>query len=226
MAVDVTTATRLRYDGVETYLQNELTQGVTTIEFTSTLTADGGAPIDTLVGDEYLALTVLDANYRLMEIVYLTAYESGAVTGTIERGAEGTLDVTHPADNKVVHAATAMDYILVQDHDTDASAHPEILEAANAYTDSELVSHNQPASGAHPEFAKRAGDTFTGDVVFETDVQVDGTLTISEGASLVVNGDLRIEGAGRFFLNGREMIAGNAPPTSPSANTIYIQTFG
>jgi len=224
MPVDVTTATRLRYDGVETYLATQLNQGVTTIEFATILTADGGAQIDTFVGDEYLALSILDANYRLKEIVYLTAYTSSALTGTIERGAEGTSDVTHPVDNKVVHAATAMDYVLVQDHDIDAGAHPEILTAANAYTDAAIAVHNQPDSGAHPEFAKKAGDIFTGDVTFQTDVQVDGVLTIPSGASLTVEGELRING--KFILNGREVIASNTPPTSPSANTIYIQTFG
>lgn len=224
MPVDVTTATRLRYDGVETYLATQLSAGVTTINFTESLKADGGAPIDSLQGDEYLVLTILDENYRLAEIVYLTAYTSGNVTGTIERGAEGTLDVSHPVDNKVVHAATAMDYVLVQDHDIDASAHPEILIAANAYTDAEIAAHDQPDSGAHPGLAKTAGDTFTGDVVFNTNVNVKGTLTIEAGASAVIDGDLVING--RFFLNGREVIASNTPPSSPSANTIYIQTFG
>ena len=223
MAVDVTTATRLRYDGVETYLATQLDQGVTTIQFTTPLTADGGAPIDTLVGNEYLPLTILDANYRLKEIVYLTAYSSGAVTGTIERGAEGTLDVAHPVDDKVVHAATVVDYVLVQDHDQDASAHPEILAAAEAYTDNAITAHNED-SGAHPQFALKAGDTFTGPVVFEQDVQLQGTVTVTSGASLVIDGDLIING--RLFLNGREVIASNAAPTSPSANTIYIQTFG
>lgn len=224
MPVDVTTDTRLRYDGVETYLDTELGAGVTTIQFTTPLSSDGGALIDSFIGTEYLALSILDANYRLQEIVYLTAYSSGALTGTIERAAEGTSDKTHAVGSKVVHSATVVDYVLVQDHDIDANAHPEILAAANAYTDSSIAAHDQPTSGAHPGLAQTAGDTFTGDVVFDTNVNVKGTLTIEAGASAVIEGDLVING--RFFLNGREVIASNTPPSSPSANTIYIQTFG
>lgn len=224
MPVDVTTATRLRYDGVETRLGAELLTGATTIQFTTALTSDGGIEIPSFIGDEYLPLSILDATYRLAEIVYLTAYSQGALTGTIERGAEGTADKTHLVDNKVVHSATVVDYVLVQDHDVSSGAHPEILAAAKAYTDAEITEHNQPDVGSHPEFAKKAGETFTGDVVFDTNVNVKGTLTIEAGASAVIDGDLVING--RFFLNGREVIASNTPPSSPSANTIYIQTFG
>jgi hypothetical protein len=224
MAVDVTTATRLRYDGVETYLANQLDAGVTTIEFTTFLSTDGGTPIDTLVGDEYLALSILDANYRLAEIVYLTAYDAGAVVGTIERAAEGTADRTHPVDNKVVHATTVMDYVLVQDHDIDPTAHPEILTAAMAYTDSERVEHEDPVNDTHPEFAKKAGDTFTGPVIFDGEVTFNNDVTVSAGSVLTVEGDLSI--TGRLFLNGYEITASNGRPASPSANQIHFQTFG
>jgi hypothetical protein len=223
MPIDVTTAKRLRYDGLETYLDLQLDNGVTTIQFTTPLTADGGAPIATLQANEYLPLSILDANYRLAEIVYLTAYTSEALTGTIERGAEGTLDVSHPVGNKVVHAATVVDYVLVQDHDEDAGAHPEILNAAKAYTDGVMADHVADPD-PHPGYAQTAGDTFTGDVVLEQDVTVEGTLTVPAGATLAVVGNLVI--TGRLFLNGREIIASNNPPSAPSSNTIYIQTFG
>lgn len=232
MAIDVTTAKRLRYDGVETYLNAELTPGVTTISFKTALTADGGAPIADIVpnaspneaSSEYLALSLLDANYRLAEIVYLTSYTSGGLTGTVERGAEGTLpNKTHPVNNKVVHAATVVDYVLVQDHDTATNAHPEILSQANAYTDGKLADHIN-AADPHSQYAKKAGDTFTGDVTFNTNVTLKGITTIPAGGQLIVDGELRING--KFYLNGREMLASNTPPPSPSANTIYIQTFG
>lgn len=225
MAVDVTTATRLRHDGVETKLGNDLAQGVTVVEFSEPLTADGGAPIATLLANEYLVLSILDpVTYRLAEIVYLTDYTTNGLTGTIERGAEGTLDVAHNAGSKVVHATTAMDFVLVQDHDESPGAHPEILEAANAYTDAEIVSHNQPDSGAHPGLATTDGPTFTGDVIFEGNVQIDGILNIPVGATLVVDGTIQING--RLILNGREITAANTPPATPSANAIHIQTFG
>lgn len=222
---------RLRYDGVETYLATQLDQGVGTIQFTTSLTSDGGAEIDTLIGDEYLALTILDANYRLAEIVHLIAYDSGALTGTIERAQEGTLDVTHPVDNKVVHAATVQDYVLVQDHDADPNSHPEILAAAQAYTDAEIVEHDDEQTVPHPYFVKRTGDTFEGDVGFGPDsegvattITVEGTLSVPLGAELVVDGDLVING--RLYLNGREIVASNTPPSAPTPNVIYIQTYG
>lgn len=227
MPIDVTTAKRMRYDGIETYLATNLGSGVTTIQFTTALTADGGAPIATLQANEYLPLTILDANYRLSEIVYLTAYTSGAVTGTIERGAEGTLgNKTHPVGNKVLHAATVVDYVIVQDHEGDPTAHSAILTQANAYTDGKMADHIA-AADPHPVYAKKAGDTFTGNVTFsgiDKVVTVAGTLHVPAGATLTVEGDLRV--TGRFFLNGREVIASNTPPPNPSANTIYIQTFG
>lgn len=227
MPIDVTTAKRVRYDGLETYLDLQLSPGVTTIQFTTVLSADGGAPIATLQANEYIALSILDANYRLSEIVYLTAYTSGALTGTIERGAEGTTaDKTHVVGSKVVHAATVMDYVLVQDHDDAVGAHPEILTQANAYTDGVMSDHVN-AADPHSVYAKKAGDTFTGDVTFSGAtkvVTVDGTLRIPVGATLEVLGDLKV--TGRFFLNGKEIIVSNTPPSNPAANTIHIQTFG
>lgn len=224
--------TRLRYDGVETYLATQLEPGVTTIEFTTALVSDGGAPIDTLIGDEYLALSILDANYRLEEIVHLVAYDSGAVTGTIERAQEGTSDLTHPADNKVVHATTVMDFVLVQEHDIDPLAHPDILDAAKAYTDSEIIEHNEELNDPHPYFVKKTGDTLAGDFTLTaTDSNgdsnvftVEGSLQISADAELVVEGDLIVNG--RFFLNGIQISAGDARPTAPQANRVHIQTYG
>ena len=227
MAVDVTTAKRMRYDGVETYLDLQLNPGVTTIQFKTQLSADGGAPIATLQANEYLALSLLDANYRLSEIVYLTSYSSGALTGTIERGAEGTTsDKTHPVNNKVVHAATVVDYTLVQDHNNNPTAHPQILQQANAYTDGKMADHVN-ALDPHTQYAKKAGDTFTGDVIFggtAKKVTINGNLDIPVGASLTVEGELRI--TGKFYLNGREVVASNTVPSAPSQNMIYIQTFG
>jgi hypothetical protein len=226
MAIDPTTAKRVRYDGLETYLNLQLDPGVTTIQFKTALSSDGGAPIATLLANEYVVLTLLDTNYRLAEIVYLTAYSSGALTGTIERAAEGTTAKTHPKDNKVVHAATVLDYVLVMDHNTTPTAHPEILTQANAYTDGKMADHLADPD-PHKVYAKKAGDTFTGSVTFSgvtNTTTVAGILDIPVGATLTVEGDLRI--TGRLFLNGREIVASNTAPVAPSANQIYIQTFG
>lgn len=225
--------TRLRYDGVETYLATQLNAGVTTIQFTQRLETDGGTPIDTLTGDEYLSLSILDANYRLQEIVHLVAYDSEAVTGTIERAQEGTQDRTHPVGNKVVHATTVVDFTLVQDHNTQPGAHQDLLDEAKGYTDQALADHNDENFDdlPHPYFAKKTGDTFTGDVIFSVDddgdpttITVEGSLEIALDAQLVVEGDLVVNG--RFFLNGIEIMAGNTRPAAPAANQVHIQTYG
>ena len=224
--------TRLRYDGVETYLATQLNQGVTTIEFSEPLKQDGdNAFIDTLVGDEYLALTILDANYRLREIVHLIAYDAGAVTGTIERAQEGTSDVTHPVDSKVVHSATVMDFMLVQDHDSDPNAHDALLTEAKAYTDTEIAGHDA-AEDSHALLVRRTGDSLDGDFVLSAVdgdgdpniFTIEGTLQIGADAELVVEGDLVVNG--RLFLNGREVRADNNPPPAPTPNVIWIQTYG
>lgn len=223
------TGTRLRYDGVETYLAAQLDLGTTTIQFTSALERDGGTQIDTLTGDEYLALTILDANYQLQEIVHLTAYNAGALTGAIERGQEGTSDQTHPVDNKVVHAATVEDFMLVQNHDSDSVAHPEILAAAQAYTDGALTDHEDIVNNPHPEFVLRTGDTLDGDYILAAGdpgntFTIEGTLSVGPDAELVVDGDLVING--RLFLNGVQISASNDRPAAPTPNHVHIQTYG
>ena len=218
--------TRLRYDGVETYLANQLDVGVTTVEFTTHLTSDGGGTVDTFVGDEYLALSILDANYRLKEIVHLVAYDALSLTGTIERGQEGTIEWTHPAGNKVVHSATVYDYVMVQDHATDPSTHPELIDQCNGYTDTAIANHNDENfdDSPHPYFAKKAGDTFTGPVVFDDVVTFNSDVTVAAGSVLNIEGDLNV--TGRLFINGKEIVVSNTGPTDHGANTVWIQTFG
>jgi len=86
---------RLRYNGQRGTTGASLTSSGTTITFTV-------APnFATIVSPTYIPLT-LEPNTANMEIVYLTAYTSGATTGTITRAAE---DATlHPA---VAHVITS-----------------------------------------------------------------------------------------------------------------------
>ena len=67
----------------------------TVINFVAALTANGTA-VPTLTGSDYIALT-LDPGTANEEIVYLTAYTSGATTGTVTRAQEGTTGKTHPS---------------------------------------------------------------------------------------------------------------------------------
>lgn len=95
---------RLRYNGlVSTLGGSGLTSGATSVTFAAALTHSGGTAVPTLSGD-YIPLTLLNTSGVPVEIVYLTAYTSGATTGTIVRGREGTTGVAHSA-GAVIHQA-------------------------------------------------------------------------------------------------------------------------
>jgi hypothetical protein len=101
--------TRLIYDGLRAELDGNLTSSTTTINFVASLRHSGGTAVPTLAGGDYIPLVLLDASGDLREIVHLTAYTSGATSGTISRGQESTAGVTH-AD-----AATVVCSVLVTD---------------------------------------------------------------------------------------------------------------
>lgn len=101
--------TRLRYDGVTTTLAGPLSASATTIVLSSSLVHDGGTPVPTISGSDYIALSLLDADTNLREIVHLTAYTSGATTGTISRGEEGTTATTHAVGGFVRHSHNVAD---------------------------------------------------------------------------------------------------------------------
>jgi len=91
---------RRRHNLVYGTLGASLTSGGTSITFAAALKegGSGGTNITTLGTDEYLPLTIED------EVVYLTAYTSGATSGTISRGQEGTTAAAH--NNGVAFANT------------------------------------------------------------------------------------------------------------------------
>jgi hypothetical protein len=110
--------TRLRYDGLATgsagaltalTLGGSLTNSATSITFSAALKSDNGTAVPTITGSDYIPLSILDTDGNLAEIVYLTAYTSGATTGTISRGKEGTTGVAHASGMGVVHGPTASD---------------------------------------------------------------------------------------------------------------------
>jgi hypothetical protein len=83
----------------------QLASGSTTITLAAALKEGGtsGTNIATLGTDEYLVLTIED------EVLYLTAYTSGATSGTVSRGKEGTVDATHANGSSVRHVPTKID---------------------------------------------------------------------------------------------------------------------
>lgn len=100
---------RLRYNGLSTALGAGLTNSATTITFSSALTHSGGTAVPTITGTDYIPLSILDSTSKLSEVVWLTAYTTGATTGTILRGQEGTTGVTHSSSDRVVHGTTTYD---------------------------------------------------------------------------------------------------------------------
>jgi hypothetical protein len=218
---------RLRFDGVENYLTLQLEDDAPLIQFATPLVQDGSIPVGDFTDTQYLTLSILDANYRLREIVYLTGYRAGETSGSIQRGQEGTIAQTHPVGSKIVHAPTVEDFLRVQDHDADPHAHEaEITSICNGLISSAIATHNMESSNPHPYFVKKSDAVFTGPVTF-TDtsvVSVYGILRIEEGATLIVDGDIQVNG--RIFINGRQLIISNTQPASPATNVVWIQTFG
>lgn len=101
---------RLRYNGVRSALGGTgLAPAGTTITFTAALAHAGGA-VPTITGSDYIPLTIYGTDGLAEEIVWLTAYTSGALTGTITRAQEGTTAATHAAGAVVDHGPTALDF--------------------------------------------------------------------------------------------------------------------
>lgn len=96
---------RLRYNLLETTLGAQLNSGSTSITFAAKLTAADG-DIPTISSGDYLPLIIEN------EIVHLTAYTSGATSGTIIREAEegSGSDTTHSSGVKVRNVLTAWDH--------------------------------------------------------------------------------------------------------------------
>jgi hypothetical protein len=105
---------RLQYNGLLTgttrpLLGASLTSGGTTITFPAALNYQGATAVPTVAAPSYVPLT-LEPDTANEEIVYLTAYTSGATSGTISRGKEGTSAAAHANSAPFVHAATVLDF--------------------------------------------------------------------------------------------------------------------
>lgn len=105
---------RLRYNGLRTTLGGSgLTSSATSVTFGAALTHSNGTNVPTIVSPDYIPLVILDASGHESEIVWLTAYTSGATTGTISRSQEGTTGVSHSLGDTVICTPTAEDFRFV-----------------------------------------------------------------------------------------------------------------
>ena len=101
---------RLRYNGLTATLGADLLTADTTITFTAALTHAGGTNVPTIGSGDYIPLAILDATTNgLLEIVHLTAYTTGATTGTVTRAQESTTAADQPNGANVVNGLTAAD---------------------------------------------------------------------------------------------------------------------
>lgn len=109
---------RLRYNGLRATLGGSgLTATATAITFSAALTYNGGAGTPTavptigLTTSDYIPLSIVDPTTGLVsEIVYLTAYTTGATTGTISRGNEGTTGQVQAVGRQIVHDVSTGDF--------------------------------------------------------------------------------------------------------------------
>lgn len=101
---------RLHYNGLSTTLGGTgLTSSATSVTFAAALTYANGTAVPTITGSDYIPLAILDSSGHLSEVVWLTAYTSGATTGTIARGKETTTGVAHSSGDKVTHGPLSDD---------------------------------------------------------------------------------------------------------------------
>ncbi len=217
---------RLRFDGLETRLAGPLSETQQQAFFETPLLHSGGIEVQDVPGQpfpnapasgNYIALAILDANNRLAEIVHLTNYTQGQLSGVLTRGEEGTTPRSHLQGAKVVHAATLQDYLNVQDHEFDPQAHAGIIKGiADGIMQGHLDAHeNDPNADPHVIYVRKDN------AVLETMVITD-TLVIRPNAQLVVQGDLVIEG--RLLINGYWLHIGPEPPSSQPDNLVWIKT--
>lgn len=127
---------RLRYDRLSSSLGAAIPDAsATVITFASKLTYAGG-DVPTIGTDRYLPLIIDN------ETLYLTAYTSGATTGTISRGKEGSTAAAHSSGATVRHAPTARD----------------IASGRLAYKDPVVATLTTSANTAGPTWADLATD--------------------------------------------------------------------
>lgn len=99
---------RLRYNGLTATLGADLLTAGTTITFTAALTHAAGV-VPTITGTDYIPLSILAADGTVLEILHLTAYTTGATTGTVARAQESTTAADRAAGLSVVHGLTVAD---------------------------------------------------------------------------------------------------------------------
>jgi hypothetical protein len=103
--------TRLRYDGLKAKVgAGGIDNVATTLPLDGPLTHSNGVAVPTFASPKVLPLVILDSSGNLSEIVWGTAYTSGASSITVARAQESTpTAVAHSAGAQILHGPLAAD---------------------------------------------------------------------------------------------------------------------
>lgn len=102
---------RLRFNNLANSLGGALSSGATAVTFATPLTYNNGQAVPTLTGSDYIPLSV-DLSTSSFEVLWLTAYSTGATTGTIARGQDGTTGIAHNSGATLADAPNTADYTV------------------------------------------------------------------------------------------------------------------
>ena len=95
---------RLHFSMLQATLAADISAAATTVTFTGPLKEWGEDNIATISGSDILVLR------HAYELMYVTAYTSGASSATVLRGQEGSTATTHNAGDILRHTASADDW--------------------------------------------------------------------------------------------------------------------
>lgn len=102
--------TRLRFNGFVGALDGAHNNSTTTLTLRAAPTYNGGTALPAISSPNYAAMSILDANGVLKEIVHVTSYAgSGSLALTVVRGREGTSGAALVDGAAVVNAPTKAD---------------------------------------------------------------------------------------------------------------------
>jgi len=167
---------RQRYNLVTNALSVAHSDSVTTLSLATAL-QQGGVNISTIASPDYAILRLDD------ELVILTAYTASATTGTITRGALGTVAATHEINTAVTLVGDKDEQACVLDgwfqDNVTASQTAVALSLGNSRTEIPMPAPGHVVGVVVYTNAARAAGTLT------VDVTINGTVT---GLQAILNG--------------------------------------
>lgn len=198
---------RLRFNGVAGVLASDLTDTATTIDLLAKLVYAGG-DIPTITAPDYLPLSLLGDGGLVVEVVHLTAYTTGGVTGTIVRAQEGSPASAHLTGTVVVHAPTAADLDNLLEPNDLSDATPQAGAATTGVPgtsgDVSRADHRHQVTPAGIGALALTGGTLTGQVVVPVPSIAQHVPRLAR-APVAATGDLGLPGYAGNFTGARNI---------------------